>query len=221
MVVEGFGEYLKKKTVQMLAEENTRTQPFQTSMLDGIDLRETIRNWHEGKLYVFEKRPVGGRVGSVVVIFDYDDADDVPEKYPWKLTWLGEHDQESDMAFYATPAGDHMVGPGISRCEHGGFMLTYPPLRVADVWRDPFFDGARNKAERLLLAGIDYSEEKLVAYIAPKPPPDRLKSLASMYGRKVVYIPIGQFSPATLKKMRGFHVLDGREARDWAGEYIG
>ena len=64
-------------------------------------------------------------------------------------------------------------------------------------------------------------KKKLVAYIAPKPPPDRLKSLASMYGRKVVYIPIGQFSPATLKKMRGFHVLDGREARDWAGEYIG
>ena len=82
IVVEGFGDYLKKKTVQILAEENIRTRPFETSMLDGLDMRETIRNWHEGRLYVFEKRPVGGRVGSVVLIFDYDEGEE--EKYPWK-----------------------------------------------------------------------------------------------------------------------------------------
>ena len=218
IVVEGFGDYLKKKTVQILSEENRRVQPFQSSMMDGLDMRETIRNWHEGRIYVTENRPVGGRVGSVVIIFDEDDGPE--EHYPWCMTWLGEHAQESDMAFYSTTVGENVVGPGISRCEYGGFMLTYPPLRLYDIWKDPFFNGARTKAERLLLAGIDYSEEKLVAYIAAKPPAERLRSLANMYGKKVVYLPLGQFAPVTLKKTRVFHVLDGHQVRDYAADYV-
>ena len=46
------GRFLKKKAKSMLSEERIRTEPFTTSILDGIDLRETIRNWHEGKIYV-------------------------------------------------------------------------------------------------------------------------------------------------------------------------
>ena len=221
IVIEGFGDYLKKKTVQVLSEENQRVLPFQTSMLDGIDMRETIRNWHEGRLYVSENRKVQGKVGSVVLIFDEDaSGDDAPEKYPWRMTWIGEHDQESDMAFYASPAGEQVIGPGISRCEYGGFMMSYPPMRMYDIWRDPFFNGAKTKAERLLLAGIDYSEEKLIAYIAAKPPSDRVKSFATLHGKKVVYLPVGQFSPVTLKKTRIFHVLDGHKVRGWAPDYI-
>ena len=61
------------------------------------------------------------------------------------------------MAFYSTPAGQVMDGPGISRYQYGGgFMLTSPPMRVYDIWRDPFFDVARNKPERLLMAALDY-----------------------------------------------------------------
>ena len=41
---------------------------------------------------------VAGEVGSVVVIFD-EDRDD---RYPYLTTWLGEHQNESDMAFYST-----------------------------------------------------------------------------------------------------------------------
>ncbi|MFH1091266.1 MAG: hypothetical protein V1742_06825 [Pseudomonadota bacterium] len=99
-------------------------------------------------------------------------------------------------------------------------MLTYPPLRLYDIWKDPFFNGARTKAERLLLAGIDYSEEKLVAYIAARPPSERLRALAGMYGKKVVYLPMGQFAPVTLKKTRVFHVLDSHQVRDWASDYV-
>lgn len=221
IVVEGFGDYLKKKTTQILSEENRRAQPFLTSMLDGLDMRETIRNWHEGRIYVTENRRVQGKVGSLVVIFDEDEPGPAGrEVFPWRMTWLGEHDQESDMAFYSTPAGEQVIGPGISRCQYGGFMMTYPPLRMYDIWQDPFFSGARTKAERLLLAGVDYSEERLVAYIAAKPPADRIKSLANLYGKKIIYLPLGQFSPVTMKKIRAFHVLDGRRVRNWANEYI-
>jgi hypothetical protein len=196
--------------------------PFTTSLLDGIDVRETIRNWHEQKLYVMESVPVKGKVGSVVMIFDEDAPDSsAREQYPWRMTWLGEHEDESDMAFYATPAGEQVVGPGISRCVYGGVMLTYPPMRVYDIWKDPFFQIARSKPERLLLAAIDYSEERLIAYVAAKSPRSWCYSFAEKLNKKVVYIPIGQFSPVSLKKLQIFHVLDGYNVRNYAKEYIG
>lgn len=232
IVVEGYGHYIQKKTTKMLAEENHRTIPFMTSLIDGIDIRETIRNWHEKKLYVMENVPVRGKVGSVVVIFDEDTPSSVQnpkskiqnpkfeENYPWRMTWLGEHQEESDMAFYATPAGEQVVGPGISRCVYGGFMLTYPPLRVYDIWKDPFFEMARSKSERLLLAAIDYSEEKLIAYVAAKSPRSWCYSFANKMNKKIIYVPIGQFSPVMLKKIQVFHVLDGYDVRKYAQEYI-
>lgn len=221
--VENFGDFLRKKGVELLREEASRTLPFSTSIEDGIDIRETIRHWHEKKLYIKIKGKPPGAVGSVVVIFNADSPDPESreeERYPWKLTWLGEHEQESDMAFYATPVHAHIVGPGISRCEYGGFMMTYPPRRVSEVWADVDYETLRNKPEVLLAAAIDYCVDNLVVYVAKDPPPSRLKSYASFQGKKVVYIPIGTLSNVTLNKIRVFHVLDGYDKRDIADEFI-
>ena len=221
VVVEGYGQYLQKKALEIKSEENSRIVPFTTSMEDGLDIRQTIREWPNGPIYVKESRPLKGKVGSVVVIFDPDYPDDEgKENFPWRVTWLGEHDQESDMSFYSTPAGEVMDGPGISRCQYGGFMLTYPPLRVYDIWKDPFFDMARSKPERLLMAAIDYSMEKHVVYVAATPPSGWCQSMASRLGKKIIYLPIGIFSPITLKNIRQFHVLDGHHVRSYAKSYI-
>lgn len=221
VVVEGYGARLMRKALEITTEDNSRTVPFTASMLDGVDIRETLRNWHRGTLYVREERPVRGRVGSVVIIFDPDLQDrDGEELYPWRVTWLGEHSQESDMAFYSTPAGEVVEGPGISRCLYGGFMLTYPPLRVYDIWKDPFFDAARNKAERLLMAALDYSLEKNVVYVAADPPSGWCRSLAAKLSKRIIYLPIGVFSPVAIQKVRRFHVLDGHHVRRYAHRYI-
>jgi hypothetical protein len=221
VVVEGYGAHLMKKALEIKTEENARVVPFTASMLDGLDIRETLRDWHRGRLYVREERPVRGRVGSVVVIFDPDPPDrEGGEAFPWCVTWLGEHSQESDMAFYSTPAGRVMEGPGISRCQYGGFMLTYPPLRVYDIWRDPFFDMARSKPERLLMAALDYSLEKNVVYVASDPPSGWCRSLAARLGKRILYLPIGVFSPVALRRIRQFHVLDGHHVRRYARKYI-
>ena len=111
LLIEDYGRFLKKKGKSILSEERVRVEPFTTSLLDGIDLRETIRNWHEGKIYVRQFQKIHGEVGSVVVIFD-EDRDD---RYPYITTWLGEHQNESDMAFYSTFPFDNLVGPGIGR----------------------------------------------------------------------------------------------------------
>ena len=219
--VEGFGDYLKKKARGALSQGQVRLIPFTASLLDGLDVRETLRHLVEDKIYVREEAAVRGQVGSVVFVFDEDEpAAGRPTRFPWKITWLGEHEQESDMAFYATPAGDEVVGPGISRCEYGGFVLSYPPLRMYDIWKDRFFNLARSKAERLLLAGIDYSEERLVAYIAARPPRSFCRTFASSQGKKIVYLPLGQFSPVLLTQIRFFHVLESPELRKVAHLYI-
>jgi len=56
------------KEVTAVAGEGSAT--ISAELLDGVDVRETIRNWHEGRVYVRESRPVRGKVGSVIVIFD-------------------------------------------------------------------------------------------------------------------------------------------------------
>lgn len=221
VVIEGYGRHLQRRALEIRTEENVRIEPFSCSMLDGIDIRETIRDWVRNKIYVKAQRPMQGKVGSVVVIFDPDIADkEEKERFPWRVTWLGEHDQESDMAFYSTPAGEIMDGPGISRCQYGGFMLTYPPMRVYDIWKDPFFHFARNKPERLLMAALDYSTETHVLYVSATPPSGWCKSMAARLGKKIIYLPIGMFSPVTLKKIRQFHVLDGHPVRKFAHYYL-
>jgi hypothetical protein len=215
-VVETYGRFLKQKAKSILSEERERVEPFTTSLLDGIDLRETIRNWHEKKIYVRHQERVSGDVGSVVVIFDEDRHD----RYDYLTTWLGEHQNESDMAFYSTDPFQHLVGPGIGRAEYGGFLMSLPPRRMYDVWSDPDYNFADTKAERLLLAGLDYSVERLVIYVASKPPRSIFRTIAARMGHQIVYIPLGQLSPAKLKKVRVVHVLDGYERREQAKDYI-
>ena len=223
IAIENFGNFLKKKGVQILTEEGARTIPFSTSLEDGIDTRETIRHWHEKKLYVKAKGKPPAGVGSVCLIFDEDQPEEgkvYREKYPWRTTWLGEHQQESDMAFYATPLSQNIVGPGISRCEYGGFMMSFPSRRMHNVWTDPDYQECRSKAEILLMAAIDYAIKPVIVYVASSPPRSLMKSFARRFGKKIVYIPIGQLSPITLNQLRAFHVLDGHDKREIADEYI-
>ncbi len=216
LVIEDYGRFLKRKAKSMLSEERSRTEPFTTSILDGIDLRETIRNWHEAKIYVRQLDRIAGEVGATVVIFD-EDPDD---RYQYLTTWLGEHQNESDMAFYSTHPFQHLVGPGIGRAEYGGFLMTLPPRRMLDVWTDPDYDFAQNKPERLLMAALDYSKQRFVVYVAAKPPRSIFRSIAAHLNRRIIYIPIGALNPHAMKKLRVVHVLDSYERRDEAKDYI-
>jgi len=216
MVIEDFGRFLKKKGKSVLSEERATVEPFTASLLDGIDLRETIRNWHEGKIFVRNIQKTYGEVGSVIVIFDQD----AEGRYNYMTTWLGEHQNESDMAFYSTHPFEHLIGPGIGRAEYGGFLMSLPARRMYDVWADPDYDFAETKAERLLLAGLDYSIQRYVVYVAANPPRSIFRNIAARFGRTIVYIPIGQLSPVTMKKIRVVHVLDGYDKRDNAKEFI-
>jgi hypothetical protein len=56
--------------------------------------------------------------------------------------------------------------------------------------------------------------------VAAKAPRSIFKTIASRMERTIVYIPIGQLSPSSLKRIRVAHVLDGYEKREIAKEYL-
>jgi hypothetical protein len=167
------------------------------------------------KIFVQEAMTIKGSLDSLVVIYDEEES-----KYPYKVTWLGEHYQESDMAFYATDPEDRSVGPGIQKSVYGGFLMTMPPGRLFDVFHDPAYRYAANAAERLLLAGIDYGLEKFLLYAAPKPPRPAFQTIAGRYGKRILYVPLARLSPVMLQKIRTFHILADKSVRDYAKDYI-
>ena len=50
IVVENYGHILKKKGGKLLSEASSRTVPMTASLLDGIDIRETLRRFYEGRI---------------------------------------------------------------------------------------------------------------------------------------------------------------------------
>ena len=224
LVVEGFGRHLRARAKGLLAAENARSEPFSTSLLDGIDVRETLRHPEDRRIRVRELGRSPGEAGSVVVIFDRDLGEGSGgERYPYRMTWLGERHDESDMAFYATDPAAQVVGPGILRATYGGFVMTLPPGRLFDVWSDPDYRSLRQagaKADVLVAAAIDYSEEKLVVHVAERPPKPSLHRHARSQAKRLVHIPLGSLSPTTLKRIRTLHILAGRDKRAIAERYV-
>jgi len=106
------------------------------------------------------------------------------------------------------------------RATYGAFLLTLPRGRLSDVWSDPDYRFARNRAEVLLMAAIDYSLEKLVVHVADHSPGERMKRYASAQSKRIVHLPLASLSPVTLKKIRVLHILAGKDKREIAGRYV-
>ncbi len=215
--VERWGLSLMKHANHILQAAQTEAEPFVADFGNGPDIREMLRRFYESRIYVKKDERGGLEFGSVVVIFDEDEGNTA---YPFRMTWLGEHSQESDMAFYSTLPGSQVVGPGITRLEHGGFMMSYPPMRMFDIWADPEFDFVRTRHERLLVAGIVYSEKQGIVYVARKAPAARWKKLAKSMGKRVIYIPLGSLNPIHVKRMRTFHMLQNKGVRNYVHDYL-
>jgi hypothetical protein len=215
--IERFNAHLRAKAHKVLAEDRAVTEKFTASVKDGIDIRETMRNWFTDDIYVRELPPSHGAVDTVVIIFDADHD----EKYPHCATWYAEHDEESTLTFYATDPFADLVGPGVARSYYGGLSLLFPPRMVPDVFSLPGLPDLRTRAEYLLYGGLLFSHEKIVAYVAAKKPGVRLTKLARSCGKRLVWIPLSAFSTETMQKIRKFHVLNGKTVRSWAARFIG
>ncbi len=71
-----------------------------------------------------------------------------------------------------------------------------------------------------MAGAILFSAEKFVAHIAEKPPTSFMREFASRFGKYIIHLPLRGFSASQLKKVRLFHILNGRDVRRYAGDYI-
>jgi hypothetical protein len=216
-LIEDFRAHVFDRARAVMGADLARTEPFTTSILDGIDIRDTLRHWYEEKIYVKVLPPSRGKLDCVVMLFD-SPAD--PRDYPWRTTWYAEHKEESTLAFYATDFSKELVGPGIALAAYGGALFLFPPVHIPDIWYDKALDFTETLEERLLAAACCYSACPHIALVSSAPPGAGWRKLAQRYGKKWVHLPIGQFSDATIQQLRMVHVLNGREVRSYAAEFI-
>jgi hypothetical protein len=194
-----------------------RTEKFTTSIRDGIDIRDTLRHWHEGDIYVKVLPPSRGRLDCAVMLFD-SPAD--PRTYPWRTTWFAEHEQESTLAFFATDYRRELVGPGIGLASYGGALFLFPPVAIRDIWADKRLDFVETLEERLLAAACLHSRSPHIALLSPLPPGAGWRRLARRFKKTWVHLPLGQFGDSTVAQLRMVHVLNGRHVRSYAAHFI-
>ena len=215
--VEDFRSHVFDRALGVMGADLVQTEKFTTSIKDGIDIRDTLRNWHEGEIYVKVLPPSRGKLDCAVMLFD-SPAD--PRDYPWRTTWFAEHDQESTLAFFATDYQQEMVGPGIGLATYGGAMFLYPPVSIVDVWIDPRLDFTETLEERLLAAACLHSDCPTIALLSPAPPGAGWRRLARRFQKRWVHVPLGQFSDSKVAQLRMLHVLNGKHVRSYAAHFI-
>jgi hypothetical protein len=215
--IENFRAHVFDRARAVIGQDLARTEPFTTSILDGIDIRDTLRHWYEEKIYVKVLPPSRGKLDCVVMLFD-SPAD--PREYPWRTTWYAEHAEESTLAFYATDFSRELVGPGIALATYGGALFVFPPVAIPDIWRDKRLDFTETLEERLLAAACMYSSCPHIALVAAAPPGAGWRKLASRYNKQWVHLPLAQFSDELIQQLRMVHVLNGHQVRSYAAEFI-
>ncbi len=201
-----------------LGADLARTEKFTTSVRDGIDIRETLRNWHTGDLYVKVVPPSRGSIEAVVFFFDVP-AD--PEVYVHRTTWYAEHAEESTLAFYATDPMKNLVGTGDrqGRVRRRAFPVSpaSDPGRLvrqtAQLRRHP---GGSPAGARLACTARTVTSPSS-APTSRRPAGGRL---ARKFGRKIVHLPLKRFSGQLLERLRTFHVLNGKHVRSYAADFI-
>lgn len=216
-LIEEFRAHVFDRAKAVMGADLARTEPFTTSIMDGIDIRDTLRHWYEEKIYVKVLPPSRGKLDCVVMLFE---AEADPRDYPWRTTWYAEHQEESTLAFYATDFSKELVGPGIALATYGGAMFLFPPLHIPNIWSDPRLDFTETLEERLLASACLHSSCPQIAIVSPVPPGAGLRKLATHFRKKWVHLPLGQFSAATIQQLRMVHVLNGHQVRSYAAEFI-
>ena len=215
--IENFRSHVFDRAKQIMGADLIKTEKFTTSIKDGIDIRDTLRNWHTGEIYVKELPPSRGNLDAAVMLFD-SPAD--PRDYPWRTTWFAEHENESTLAFFGTNFGDEMVGPGIALATYGGAMFLFPPVSIPDIWHDPRLDFTETLEERVLAAACLHSQCPQIALLSPLPPGAGWRRLAQRFKKKWIHVPLGQFSDSTIQQLRMVHVLNGHQIRSFAAHFI-
>ena len=217
--IESFQRHVRDQAKAILGADLARSEKFTTSVMDGLDIRETLRNWHTGDLYVKVIPPSRGSIEVVVFLFDVP-ADPSLYTSPRDLVRRAHGGIDAGVLRHR-PDEDDLVGPGIAQAEYGGALLPLPA--AADprhLDRPPprlrrHAGGAPAGRRRSCTAASGTSRSSARAR-----PPASWRRLARRFGRKIVHLPLKRFSGQLVERLRRFHVLNGKHVRSYAADFI-
>ncbi len=174
-----------------------------------------MRHYHEGKIYVRKFPKNKYTVGALIVQFLEEPFD--TSEYSHHSTLFAEHDQESHISVITTQPGDVLVGPGISRVKYAAIISQFPPVAM------PYLVSKENidLKLRLIWTAMNMSLNKIIGFVAKKPPTAAQRHFAAEHGFRLVFLPMGQLTAASLRRLRTMHLIAHRDLRDNAREYIG
>lgn len=217
IAIERFHREVRERAKARGTSNQPKSRPFESSLLDGLDMRETVRHFWKREVWVKEFPARELKLDAAVIAFD----EGGPFDYPHRGTWYAEHQNESTLIFYATNPADDPVGPGILRSRYGGLALLFPPIHVPDVFAmDTPPLGARTALETLVAGTCLFARQKAVAFAAWEPPSLALQSIAHLAGKRLIHVPLSTFPATAIDKLRTFHVLNGKDVRGWADRFI-
>ena len=93
-----FHRHVRDQAKAIIGADLAHTEKFTTSVRDGIDIRETLRNWHTGTSTSRSCRRAGARSRPSYSC----STSRLTQRYTNRTTWYAEHAEESTLAFYAT-----------------------------------------------------------------------------------------------------------------------
>jgi len=127
VAIERFRTHTFERAQQIIGQDLARVEKFTTSVQDGIDIRETLRNWHTGDLYVKIFPPNRGSIDAVVMLFD-SPAD--PRDYQYRVTWHHEHREESTLQ----ATDDELVAASLADLAAAAGLTTSPVDTHVQRW---------------------------------------------------------------------------------------
>ncbi|RDB35907.1 MAG: hypothetical protein DCC88_07615 [Spirobacillus cienkowskii] len=210
---------IKKNMQHKIRSQETVFLELQADFCDGLDIRETIRNWHKEKIIIKDcLHTAKADIGTVVFSFADSSKD---YEYSWRSFWLAEQHDDSNLMFYATPFKNNLIGPGIAKSEFGGFAVMPLPSAIENPWNNPYIQHhARNFTECLILAGALSTNHKSLLFISNHPPSQRIAKILKQSRKNIIYAKLDEFSQEDIRMVRTFHILAEAGVRNYAQKYI-
>jgi hypothetical protein len=210
---------IKKNMRDKIRSQEVAFHELQADFCDGLDIRETIRNWHKEKIIIKDLHNSGkADIGTVVFSFVDPSKDN---DYSWRSFWLAEQHDDSNLMFYATPFKDNLIGPGIAKSEFGGFAVIPLPSAIENPWGNPFIlHYAQNATECLILAGALSTNHKSILFISNHPPSQHISKILKQSRKNIIYAKLDEFPQDDIRLVRTFHILAEAGVRNYAKKYI-
>ena len=198
--IESFTAHVRDQAKAIIGADLARSEKFTTSVMDGLDIRETLRNWHTGDLYVKIIPPSRGSIEVVVFLFD------TPGR-PATLSVSARPGTPSTRTNRRWPSSPPTrwrtwSAPASPRRSTAGRCSSFRPGPSRTSGPTPRSTSPTRWKSACSPPRCCTADERHVALVSPRPPRPRGAALARRFGRKIVHLPLKRFSGQLIERLR-------------------